>query len=58
MAVADPGDRVVVLEPYYFDHIFAVEFSTLKTDIVPLVEGRGWEIPWDVLEERIPVPLR
>ncbi len=54
MAVADPGDRVVVLEPYYFDHVFAVGFSSLVPDFVPLTEGEGWEMPWDLLEERVP----
>lgn len=54
MAVADPGDRVVVLEPYYFDHVFAVQFSNLELDSVPLVEDTGWSIPWKKLEERIP----
>ncbi len=54
MSVADQGDRVVVLEPYYFDHVFAVQFSGLKLDSVPMVETTGWEVPWKELESRIP----
>jgi aspartate/methionine/tyrosine aminotransferase len=54
MALTDPGDRVIVLEPYYFDHVFAIQFSSLLLDTVPMVEGTGWEIPWDLLEKRIP----
>ncbi|MCP4646328.1 MAG: pyridoxal phosphate-dependent aminotransferase [bacterium] len=54
MAVTDPGDRVVVLEPYYFDHVFAVQFSDLELDSIPMIEESGWGIPWQQLEERIP----
>lgn len=54
MSVADQGDRVVVLEPYYFDHVFAVKFSGLQLDSVPMIENTNWEVPWDELEKRIP----
>ena len=54
MAVADPGDRVVVLEPYYFDHVFAIQFSNLELDSIPMNEDTRWSIPWKKLEERIP----
>lgn len=54
LSVADPGDRAVVLEPYYFDHVFALKFSDLKTDSIPMIEGTGWEIPWAELERSIP----
>ncbi len=54
MAVADPGDRVIVLEPYYFDHVFAIQFSNLELDSIPMVEDAGWSLPWEKLEERIP----
>ncbi len=54
MAVADPGDRVVVLEPYYFDHVFAVQFSNLELDSIPMIEDSRWNLPWEKLEERIP----
>lgn len=54
LAVADPGDRVVVLEPYYFDHIFAIQFSGLQLDCIPMTEENGWEIPWEALRSRLP----
>jgi aspartate/methionine/tyrosine aminotransferase len=54
MAVADPGDRVVVLEPYYFDHVFAVQFSNLELDSIPMIEDSRWNLPWKQLEEKIP----
>jgi len=54
MAVADPGDRAIVLEPYYFDHVFAVQFASLALDSIPMIESEGWRMPWKELEERIP----
>jgi aminotransferase len=54
MAVADPGDRAIVLEPFYFDHVFAVQFSNLVLDTIPMIESEGWAIPWGLLEEKIP----
>ncbi|MCK5785687.1 MAG: pyridoxal phosphate-dependent aminotransferase [Candidatus Sabulitectum sp.] len=54
MAVADPGDRVVVLEPYYFDHVFAIQFSNLELDSIPMNEDTRWNIPWKKLEKKIP----
>lgn len=54
MAVADPGDRAIVLEPYYFDHVFAIQFSNLELDSIPMVEEREWSIPRAKLEEKIP----
>lgn len=54
LAVADPGDRVIVLEPYYFDHVFAVQFASLLCDCVPMTENEGWSVPWGLLEEKIP----
>ncbi len=54
MAVADPGDRAIVLEPYYFDHVFAIQFANLQLDSIPMVEDEGWSLPWKTLEEKIP----
>ncbi len=54
MSVADPGDRVIVLEPYYFDHVFAIQFSNLELDSIPMVESSEWCLPWSKLEEKIP----
>ncbi len=54
MSVADQGERVVVLEPYYFDHVFAVQFSGLELDSIPMTEGESWQVPWNEVEKRIP----
>ncbi len=54
MSVADPGDRAIVLEPYYFDHVFAIQFSNLQLDSIPMIEESGWNVPWEKLEERVP----
>jgi aspartate/methionine/tyrosine aminotransferase len=54
LSVADQGDRVIVIEPYYFDHMFAIIFSGVKPDILPMRETTGWELPWEQLEKRIP----
>ncbi len=54
MACTDPGDSVVVLEPYYFDHVFAVQFGALETVSVPMRQTDGWELPRERLSERIP----
>jgi len=54
LSVADQGDRVIVLEPYYFDHIFALQFSGIIPDLVPLRETTGWEFPWEMVKKRIP----
>lgn len=54
LSVADQGDRVIVLEPYYFDHIFALQFSGITPDLIPMRETTGWEFPWEAVKSRIP----
>ena len=54
MACTDPGDRVIVLEPYYFDHVFAIEFGCLKTVSLPMEERDGWQLPVDALKSALP----
>ena len=53
LAVTDPGDCVVVLEPYYFDHVFAIQFSSLELESIPMRETEGWELPSAALEEAV-----
>jgi len=53
LAVADPGDRIIVLEPYYFDHVFAIQFSSLELVSIPMRETEGWELPSAALEDAI-----
>lgn len=50
LSVTSPGEAVAVLEPYYFDHVFAVRFSGLEPVSIPMKESSaGWELPMDRL---------
>ncbi len=50
-----PGDSVAVIEPYYFDHVFAVKFSDLGLRSIPLIEDNGgWTVPLDELNRVLP----
>lgn len=53
LTVTDPGDRVLLVEPYYFDHLFAVQFCGTLPVFLPMKERQGWEFPWEALEEAI-----
>ncbi|MEN8209265.1 MAG: pyridoxal phosphate-dependent aminotransferase [Candidatus Fermentibacteria bacterium] len=55
LAVTDPGDTVAVIEPYYFDHVFAVKFSDLTLRSIPMTEDNGeWTVPLDELSRVLP----
>jgi aminotransferase len=50
LSVTSAGDRVAVIEPYYFDHVFAIQFSGLELVSVPMAEADGrWTLPMDDL---------
>jgi aspartate/methionine/tyrosine aminotransferase len=52
LAVTSVGDSVAVLEPYYFDHIFAIQFSGLELVSIRMTETEeGWKVPTDRLEQ-------
>ncbi len=49
------GDTVAVIEPYYFDHVFAIRFSGLKMISIPMLErDGGWELPLETILEALP----
>jgi len=50
LSVADPGDRIVALEPWYFDHVFAVGFGSMELVSVPMIETDSWNLPVEDLE--------
>jgi len=51
LASTSPGDQVAVIEPYYFDHVFAIRFSGLEAVGVPMIESDGaWRLPAAALE--------
>ena len=55
LAATSVGDRVAVIEPYYFDHVFAIEFSGLDLLSIPMREENGrWEMPLDEILEALP----
>ncbi|MBN2607911.1 MAG: pyridoxal phosphate-dependent aminotransferase [Candidatus Fermentibacteraceae bacterium] len=50
LSVTSAGDRVAVIEPYYFDHVFAIRFSDLELVSLPMAETEaGWTLPVDDL---------
>jgi aspartate/methionine/tyrosine aminotransferase len=53
LTAADPGDGVIVLEPWYFDHIFAVLFCSLERVSIPMIESEGWELPVSGIEREL-----
>jgi len=55
LAVSNPGESVAVIEPYYFDHVFAVRFSDLGLRSIPMTEDNGgWTVPLDELNRVLP----
>ncbi len=55
LATTNPGDNVAVIEPYYFDHVFAVKFSDLGLRSLPMIEiDGGWTVPMEDLNRVLP----
>ena len=51
LTATSKGDSAAVLEPYYFDHVFAIRFSNLGLCSIPMIEeDNDWKIPLDELE--------
>ncbi len=53
MAALDPGDEVIVLEPYYPQHINKIELAGGKVVLVPLDKKSGFRIDTDAIENQI-----
>ncbi len=54
LATTNPGDNAAVIEPYYFDHVFAIKFSDLGLRSIPMIEDRGgWSVPLDELNSSL-----
>lgn len=54
LSVTSAGDRVAVIEPFYFDHVFAIRFSDLQPVSVPMEESEGgWAMDMDLLERTL-----
>jgi len=52
-ALADPGDEVLLLSPYYLNHGMAVELFGGRVVEVPLREGSGFSVDLDALERAV-----
>jgi aspartate aminotransferase len=53
MAAIDPGDEVILLEPYYPQHINKIELAGGKVVTAPLDRDNGFSIDRAAIEERI-----
>ncbi len=55
LTATSAGDTVAVLEPYYFDHVFAIRFSNLDLCSIQMIEeDDDWKIPLDELDRVLP----
>ncbi|MGH8036073.1 MAG: pyridoxal phosphate-dependent aminotransferase, partial [Lysobacterales bacterium] len=50
MAALDPGDEVILLEPYYPQHINKIEMAGGKVVTAHLDRARGWRIDRAAIE--------
>ncbi len=53
LAVTDPGDEVILISPYYFNHAMALELYSRKKVDVPMIESDHWEIDLDAVKRAI-----
>ncbi|MGE4063097.1 MAG: pyridoxal phosphate-dependent aminotransferase [Rhodospirillaceae bacterium] len=53
MAALDAGDEVILLEPYYPQHINKIEMAGGKVVLAPLNKAKGFTIDAEALESRI-----
>lgn len=52
-AAIDPGDEVILLEPYYPQHVGKIEMAGGKVVLAPLDIANGFSIRRDLIEARI-----
>jgi aspartate aminotransferase len=53
MAALDPGDEVILLEPYYPQHVNKIEMAGGKVVLAPLNKAKGFAIDPAAIEARI-----
>ncbi len=53
MAALDPGDEVILLEPYYPQHVNKIELAGGRVVLAPLDRARGFAIDPAAIEARI-----
>jgi len=55
LACGSAGETVAVIEPYYFDHVFAIKFGDMKTMSISMAEeDGGWRFPMEELRSVLP----
>jgi aspartate/methionine/tyrosine aminotransferase len=56
LAVADPGDEVILQVPYYFNHEMAIEMAGAR--VVPVQTDKEWQLDLAAIEAAITVRTR
>ena len=58
MAALDPGDEVILLEPYYPQHINKIEMAGGKVVLAPLDKAKGFAVDIAAIEAKITAKTR
>jgi aspartate aminotransferase len=58
MAAVDPGDEVILLEPYYPQHVNKIELAGGIVVTAPLDKNNGFRVDRDAIESRITAKTR
>ncbi|MHA2029304.1 MAG: pyridoxal phosphate-dependent aminotransferase [Candidatus Kariarchaeaceae archaeon] len=51
LTIADPGDKIILLTPYYFNHEMACSLANLQTIQIPL--NKDYSIPFDPIKSAV-----
>lgn len=54
LTICDPGERILLVAPYYFDHLFTLQYCGAAPQFLPMTETAAWALPWTELEKSIP----
>jgi aminotransferase len=57
-ALADPGDEILLLSPYYLNHGMAIELFGARTVEVPLDPDRGFAVDFEALDRALTTRTR
>ena len=53
LAITDPGDEIILLSPYYFNHDMAITMASCRTIAVPLAADAGFQPDLAAIERAI-----
>lgn len=51
LAVLNPGDRALLLDPYYPSHMGGLRLASAQPQLLPLLAGEGWRPPFEHLSD-------